>query len=228
MQAQDAQTFFFLKLWPWIEANAKRLAVGAIIIAVIIFAFSFYSWRQGQTEIKAGEELTAAFFSGNPQQFAGDCLKIADDYPNTKAGQRALLQSATALFIQGNYADAQVRFQRFLDSYSDNAFAPQAVLGVAASLDAQDKLDPATGFYQRAVDQNTDLGVSLAAKFALAGIEERQGKFSEAQKLYEAVASLNPGSSLGSEAERRAMELDMKTPETSPAPAANVPFNLTH
>ena len=44
-------------------------------------------------------------------------MKIAVDYAGTSAGQRALLEGATALFTTGKYADAQTGFQKFLDAY---------------------------------------------------------------------------------------------------------------
>ncbi len=69
--------------------------------------FSFYSYRQNQREIAASEALTQASISDSGGQLADACLKIAADYAGTSAGQRALLEGATALFTTGKYADAQ-------------------------------------------------------------------------------------------------------------------------
>jgi TolA-binding protein len=232
MQAQDATTLWFFKLWPWFEANAKRILYGAAFVAIAIFVVSFYSWRQSQKEIEAGNALTHVIISSNGNQLADACLKIAADYSGTRAGERARLQGAAALFALGKYADAQAQFQKFLDTYPDSFFVPQANLGIATSLDAQDKMDLAAGAYQKAANQASDGSVIAAAKFALARIDEQQGKISDAQKLYEDIPRSFPNSSIASEAGLRSVELKMKSPTVSKpsptAPATTAPFSLSH
>jgi TolA-binding protein len=230
MQSQETTaTDYLFKLWPWFEANSKRLAYGAALVIIAVFVFSFYSYRQNQNEIAAGQALTQASLSNSSGELADACLKVAADYSGTPAGQRALLQGAAALFVSGKYADAQPQFQKFLDTYPDNSLAPQAMLGVAASLDAQGKTDPAIGAYQRAISQSSDGSVVAAAKFALARIAETRSKFADAEQLYIEVARTFPNSSVGSEAGRRAMELKMKSPTAVPAPVpAAAPFTLSH
>jgi TolA-binding protein len=235
MQAQEeiTATDYLFRLWPWFEANAKRIAFGAAFLIIAVFIFSFYSYRQDQHEIAGSEALTQATISENGGQLADACMKIAADYAGTPAGQRALLEGATALFTTGKYADAQTAFQKFLDAYPDNFLGPQATLGVAASLDALGKTDLAVSAYQKAAAQTADLNVVANAKFSLARINEAQGKFAEAQKLYGEVARTSERTSLGSEAGLRAMELNAKLPKTpakpaaAPAPAASAPFNLS-
>lgn len=230
MQAQDATTAWLFNLWPWFEANAKRIAYAATFVAIAIFLISFYSWRQNQKEIEAGYAFTQAVISNNGNPLADTFLKIAADYPGTRAGQRARLQGAASLFAVGKYADAQTQFQKFLDTYPDGSFVPQAALGVAACLDVQGKMELAAGAYQKAINPTSDASVIATAKFAIAQIDERQGKSSEAQKLYEEVARAYPNSSMSSEAGLRVMELRTKSP-TPPAktvPPAATPFDLSH
>jgi TolA-binding protein len=233
MQSQEAATAsdYLFKLWPWFEANLKRIAFGAAFVVIAIFVFSFYSYRQNQREIAAGEALTQAGVSESGGPLAETCLKIATDYAGTPAGQRALLQGATVLFTTGRYADAQTQFQKFLDAYPDNFLTPQAALGLAASLDALGKADLAVSAYQRAVNQTADPNVAASAKFSLARIDEAQGKFSEAARLFGEVARTYANTSLGSEAGMRAMELNAKLPKAPATPAAvpatNAPFNLS-
>jgi TolA-binding protein len=230
MESQEAASDYLFKFLPWLEANAKRLALGATLIIIAFFAFFFYSYQQNQREITAGQALTQVGVSQSGAQLADACLKIATDYPGTRAGQRALLQGATALFTFAKYADAQTAFQKFLDAYPDNFFTPQAELGVAASLDALGKTDLAAGAYQKAAGQTADATVAATAKFSLARIYEAQGKLADAAKIYGEVSRTYPGSSLGSEAGMRAMELNTKLPKTpaTPAPAASAPFNLNN
>ncbi len=217
------------KLLPWVEANLKRIIYGAVLVLIAVFIFSFYSYRQNQNEIAAGQALTQALVSNTGGGLADACLKVATDYSGTAAGQRALLEGATALFTAGNYAGAQAQFEKFLNTYPDNFFTPQAELGVAASLDAQGKTDLAFSAYQRAAGQVGDVNVVATAKFALARIDESQGKIADAVNLYTEIARTFQNSPIGSEAAQRAMELKIKAPAAvvAPAPAGTVPFNLS-
>jgi predicted negative regulator of RcsB-dependent stress response len=232
MQSQETTAADVLfRLMPWFEANRKRLAYGAAFILIAVLIYSFYSYRQNQTEITAGQALTQVLTSGNNSGLADACLKIEAEYPGTLAAQRALLEAATTLFASGKYADAQAQFQKFLATYPDNFFTPQATLGVAASLDAQGKGEPAFSAYQKAAGQSADPSVVAAAKFALGRMDESQGKFADAAKIYADVARAFPNSSTGMEASRRALELKSKSPSAvapAPAPASNAPFTLSH
>jgi tetratricopeptide (TPR) repeat protein len=224
MQPQDATAVYLFKLWPWIEDNKKRIAIGAGIVMVAIFIFYFVSSQRDQTEIDAGKALTEAVISTSGQSADG-YLKINAQYPATLAGQRALLQGAAAMFAAGRYADAQAQFQKYLDAHPDGAFSGQASLGVAASLDAQGKSDLAAGAYQQVFRSSDAMTVSIA-KLATARIYESQGKLKEALDLYQSVAGANPNRALGSEAAVRAMELKTKLPAAPVSTATENPFKL--
>jgi predicted negative regulator of RcsB-dependent stress response len=234
MQPQEATTLYFFKIWPWIEANKNRIIGGAGIIAAAILLIYFFSWQREQREIAADKALTQMFVSLPPDtsasQLAGLYLQIAAKNPGTLAGQRALLQGATALFDAGRYADAQAQFQKFLDAYQGSSFAVQASLGVAACLDAQGKLDLALAAYQQVISGFADATAVNAAKFAIARIYEAQGKFGDAFTYYADVAQhSNPNGSLASEAVQHAMELKAKlpaAPASATAPASS--FKLSH
>jgi predicted negative regulator of RcsB-dependent stress response len=220
MQSQDASTAFLIKLWPWIEANKNRVIVGAGIIIVAIFLYSFFSWQREQNEITAGKALTQVALSlpadANAGQLAGAYFKIADDYPGTLSGRRAWLQGAAALFAAGRFADAQAQFQKFLDAHPDGDFSASAALGVAASLEALGKPDLAVIAYQRIINGFSDAVAANDAKFALAGIDEQQGKFADALSFYESIARSSPGSLLAQEAGMHALELRTKSASATP------------
>jgi TolA-binding protein len=219
MQAQDTTTLFFLKLWPWVEANKNRLIAGAAIAVLAIFIFWFVACQREAKAIAAGEALTqTALAASGPS--ADAYLKVAGQYSGTVAGQRALLQAASAFFAAGKFTDAQAQFQKYLDAHPDGEFAGQAQLGVAASLDAQGKADLAVGAYQRVINSASDAPAVTVAKFGLARIEESQGRLNDALVLYQDVARAEPSSSLGSEAAMRLMELRSKLPAVTPAPTS--------
>ena len=230
MQPQETTTAYFLKLWPWIEANKNRLIFGAVIAVIAGFLIAFHLWRQNQKELAAGQALTEAVVStppnANASQLAGSYSKIATDFPGTRAGERAAAQSAAVLFEAGRYTEALAEFQQFLRAHPDSVFSPQAALGVAASLDAQGKTDLAASAYQRVISRFPDPNAVSAAKFALAQIGERQGKLAAAENLYEEVARSNPNGSLGSEAAMRAMELKTKLPPASTPSAPPLSLDL--
>ena len=230
MEPAVTTTAYFLKLWAWIEANVKRVAVGAGIATVVILLISFYLWQQSQTEIAAGQALTELVISITPDsstsQLADAYLKIAADFPGTRAGELAAVQGAAALFESGKYAEAQAQFKKYIGTHPGGIFCAQAELGVAASLDAQGKTDLAASAYQRVIGGFSDLNTVSAAKFSLAQIDELQGKLVDAENLYEDIARSNPGGSLGSESALRAMGLKAKLPS---APTSTTPlssFNL--
>jgi TolA-binding protein len=232
MQAQEASTFIFLKLWPWVEANIKRIGIGIGVAAVAAFVISFYFWQQNQKEIAAGQALTQLIVSTPPNvsasELADSYLQIANTHGGTLAAQRALLRGAAELFAASRYAEAQTEFQKFLDAHPDSQFSSQAALGVAASLEAQDKMDVAAGAYQKVINGFNDPLAADNAKFALGRIYEAQGKTSDARNFYEEVARANPNNSLGSEAALRAMELKTKQSSTSSSAVPSTSFNLSH
>jgi TolA-binding protein len=210
-------------LWPWVETNKNRLIAGAAIAILAIFAIWFVACQREAKAVAAGEALTqTALVAGEPS--AAAYLKVAEQYSGTVAGQRALLQGASAFFAAGKFTDAQTQFQKYLDAHPDGEFAGQAQLGVAASLDAQGKTDLAVGAYQKVVSNVSDAAVVCAAKFGLARIEEAQGRVNDALVLYQDVARAEPSSSLGSEAAMRLMELRSKLPAATPAPTAAAPL----
>jgi TolA-binding protein len=216
MQAQDTTTLFLLKLWPWIEANKNRLIGGAAIAVAVIFIIWFAACQRQAKEVAAGQALTVASLTGDATP-ADAYLKIAEEHGGTVAGQRALMQGATALFNAGKFTDAQVQFQNYLDAHPDGEFSGQAMLGVAASLDGQGKTDLAAGAYQRVISNPSDTTVVSGARFGLARIEDFQGKFTDAITLYQDVANANPGSSLASQSAMRLMELRGRLATTTPA-----------
>jgi len=225
MPAQDDANIFLLKLWPQIEANKNRIVAGAVIAAIAIAAIWIFNQQRGQKEITAGEALTKLTLSQTAQPEA--FLKIATDYSGTAAGQRALLQGATAFFVAGKYADAQTQFQKYLTDHPDGEFAGQAALGVAASLEAQGKTDDAATAFQRAMN-SSEPAIASAAKLGLAKILEAQGKYDIAQNDFEEVARANQNNSIGNDAMWHYMQLKNKMPVSksvaAPATAPAIPL----
>lgn len=225
MESQDTATLYLFKIWPAIEANKKRIAMGAGAILVVVLLVLFFSWQKDQKEINAGQAYSQMLVSlqpnDSPADLANQYLKIAGDYPGTQAGQRALLQGAADLFTAGNYADSQTQFQKYLDANPDNSMAAIAALGIAACTEAAGKPDAALDAYKRVTDDYSDLPSQISAKFAIARIYEKQGKLTDAIRYYDEVARSASGSTLGQQASLKSVEL--KTALPAPAQPAFVP-----
>ena len=231
MEAQDAATAYFFKLWEWVETNLRTVVIGIIIVAIAAVVISYYFWRQSEMEVAAGKALTQLLVSTPPNsdasQLANSYLGIAADYPGTPAGGRALVLGAATLFASGNYPEAQAQFQKYVSLYPTGPFSATAALGVAASLDAQGKTDSAADTYQRVVTSYSDPNAVDAAKFALARIDAQRGKLTEAENYYQDVIRNNPNSLLGTEAAFQAMQLREKLPAPSTSNNPPASFNLS-
>lgn len=221
MQTQDVSTEFMFKFWPWLEANRKRLIIGAVAVVVFFFGWFYFSTARQQKELDAGHAYTAFQLNqppaSTPQTVAAGYLQMAERFAGTLAGQRARLQSALILFGAGDYTNALTRFQDFLTVESGSPLTAQAQLGVAASLEAQGRLDEAQAAYRKVSPGNPNAPEAIMAKFAQGRILELQGKLNDAVTLYQDIASSPLAGSLASEAAQRIALMQTKLAATQPA-----------
>ena len=107
MESQVEQLPVSHKTWAWFEANKKPTlyGVGAVLVVGVIVAFFVY--RQNAREVAASEALSAVTVSQITRQSSGDMvpayLKVANEYPKSGAGSRALLLAAAELYTEGKY-----------------------------------------------------------------------------------------------------------------------------
>ncbi len=218
------------KAWAWFEANKKPVlwGVGAVIVVALVVSFLIY--RQDQRETAASEALSNVAIPQSPgisaATVAENYLKVAAEYPTSKAGARALLMAAGLLFTEGKYAEARNQFERFRREHADSQFVGEAMLGVAACLDAQGQAREAMRAYKELIDRRPGDYVLPQARFALARLHEAQKEPEQARNLYEEVERMDPMGALGSEAGMRLEELKEKFPQLSipAAPAATNPL----
>jgi len=206
------------QLQAWFEVNKKQVGYGLGIAAIIGLAAGLYVWRQNEKKVEAGEALTKAMINsaGNRAASVDTLLKVANDFPGSTAGGRALLQAAGLLFQDGKHAEGQSQFQRFLREYPDSAFAYEALFGIAVSLEAQGKADEAARAYGDLAARNPSAPVTPRAKFAQGRILESQGKLPEARDVFESLARGEPGSSMANEAAFRLEQIKAKLPAEAP------------
>jgi len=232
MESNLAQLPLLHKAGAWFEKNQKQALTGAAVAAVAGFIVWFFAWQSGEKQVQASNALSSVAMSqmgaaatgqDTPQAY----LKIASDYPKSKAATRALLLAAGAFFTEGKYTDAQAQFERFTREYHDSPLLGEGLLGIAACLEAQGKTDQAVAAYKDLITRHPADSVSPQAKFSLAGLYEQQKRPELARDLYEQVARESRYGMLGSEAGMRLEELAQKNPNLTPTPEVPTPSPTT-
>ncbi len=229
MDAKVADLPLTDKLWAWFETN-KKPVVGVVVAAAVVGLITwFILWQREEKANAAGDALSSVLVSqwmgagARPEtvESAQAYLKVASAYPNSSAGERALLLAGDSFFVAGKYADAQAQFEKAARDYRDSPLRPQALLGIAASLNAQGKTDAAIAAYKELLARHTSASVIPQAKFSLACLYEAQQKLELARDLFLEVERDDRVRSLSYEASTRLQNLLDKNPRL--APSAQVP-----
>ena len=123
------------RLLAWYDENKQQAMLGALIVVLLGIGLGFFFWRTNEKDVASGQALTAVTLSytgpgGGLRSGASDqLLKVANDYPGSKAGSRALLLAAGNLYVDGKYDEARKQFERFTREYKDSTFMGEALLG---------------------------------------------------------------------------------------------------
>jgi tetratricopeptide (TPR) repeat protein len=229
MESKVAELPLSHKAWAWFEKNQKQALTSASVVVIVGLIIWFFVWQNGEKQVQASEELSsiavrqisaaAAGSQDAPQAY----LKVASDYPKSKAAARALLLAAGALFTEGKYAESQALFERFTREFHDSPLLGEGLLGVASCLEAQGKTDQAAGAYKDLITRHPADSVAPQAKFSLAGLYEVQKRPELARDLYDQVERESRYGILGGEAGLRLEELAQKNPNLTPAVTVPTP-----
>jgi TolA-binding protein len=187
---QPAQSDAFYDFLAWLDRNKKQVALGVGAVLVAIAGYGLYSWNKQSTELSANDALFAlpsgmAQSRGTPAPKPDAYIKVAEEYRNTSAGERAEMLAAGSLFSNGDYAKSQAAFEKFMSDRPESPLKPQAAFGVAACLEAQGKADAAKAKYQEVAQQYRAKNVAPLAKLSQARMLETEGKLDEALKIYQ-------------------------------------------
>jgi len=210
----------------WLHTNRKQLIGFVSVILVVGAAAGLWFWNKSQHEVAAGEALSNVKLPADALEhptpaLAEPYLKVANEYPGTSGGARALLMAGGVLFEAGNYTEAQSQFDRFLRDYPGNPMANEALLGVASSLEGQGKTNDAIARYDDLINHHVSDTTSPQAKAALAGLYATGGKPEQALHLYEDLMRNYNNSTWGEEASIGREDLLAKYPALAKAPAIN-------
>ena len=218
MSSETTQTVGIYDVLAWLEANKKAVIICFSVVVVLWFGFEIYQWKSEQTELAASDALMdlttpAAVRDTATPPDPSAYLKVAQEYPSTTAGQRALLLAASSLFTEGKYTEAQTRFSQFLHDRPQGAFAATAAYGIATCLEAEGKRDDALAAYQNLSVRFPNSSVLEDAKLAMARIYEAKKQPEQALRLYDELAKPSSMGSVGSEAMTLRQDLLLQHPE---------------
>jgi predicted negative regulator of RcsB-dependent stress response len=199
--------------------------IGAGVAAVIAIIAGIISWQKSEAESNANAGLLAvplASVHGGqvtmalPQPF----LQLAQEFPDTSAGEYAELLGAEALFTDGKYPEAHQEFSKFIDAHPASTLLAQAKVGLAASLEGEGKIQDATQKYQEIVmSYSSEAGIVSPVKLTLARLYELQNKPEQALTYYSELARINnPYDPWVAEARERGELLLARHPELRKAP----------
>jgi len=224
MESDLTESALFYKLWAWGDKNRKQLLYGLVALLVLGMIVAFWLAHTNEKQKDANSALAALTSrnagtpNGGPSSDA--LLKVNSDYPDTDAGQRALLLAGGELFAAGKYDVAMAQFDKFIKDYNSSPLVAQAALGRASCYDAMGKTNDAVTDYQGLIDHYPAQNVVAQAKLRLGILLEGQGKYRDARNALEDLARNFPGSMIASEGIARLQELNANHPEAQPAPAA--------
>ena len=224
MENEVTQSADFFRLVAWLNANQKRVTWICAAILVVGAGIGIYIWHGNYREAQASEALSNVKLPASAEETlnpasAEPYLKVADEYPGTSGGGRAVLIAGGILFDAGKFDQSQALFERFLREHPDYPLATQAILGVAASLEAQGKTAEAAARYEDLIKRQPTDSTIPQAKSALARLDLAQNKPESALHLYEELARANNNDSWSAEAGIQREELLAKYPNLKKAPA---------
>ncbi|HEY3913745.1 MAG TPA: tetratricopeptide repeat protein [Verrucomicrobiae bacterium] len=239
-ESQSTETFY--KVLAWFHANQKRVIILIAVVAVVGLIVGIMSWNKDREDADANKQFfdlpieaspTASLTGPSPNAF----LDLASQYPNTSAGEYAVLLAAQSLFAEGKYPEAQAQFSKYVNDHPDSPLLAQASLGVAACLEAEGKIAEAVQQYRQVISSYpNEISVTSPAKLTLARLLEDQNQPEQAMSLYVDLArSQNPNDLWATEARERAQILLSTHPELmkeaqqqqQQASSANPSFSLS-
>jgi len=220
----------------WADKNRKQLlwTVGTLI--ALGAAVGLYFMHKDSREASAnaafcalklpipGRDMPTAAMAA---QFA----QVADEYPDTSGGARAMMAAAGIYFEAGEFEKARTMFQTLLAEHPNFPLANEAAIGVAVSLEAEGKFAEATARYEEIAHQGTQDSTWPQTRSALARLYTQQSHPDRALEMYKEMLQARSGDSWTMEAQVQVRELLDKypslrqqlAPPTPPAAPATAP-----
>jgi tetratricopeptide (TPR) repeat protein len=229
MDSNAPRSAGFYDFLGWIEANKKRVAIGAAAVLFAVLVVGILVWRSGEREVDAELALSAVPMPTSPSDpvapGTGDAFaKVAAEYSGTQAAAKALIRAGTAYFAEGKYAKAREQFDAYLREFGATPWVPEALLGIAASLEAENKIPEAITKYKDFLSTYGTAPSADMARFNLARLYEQSNQPQLALEtltaMLKAQTAGGPPSPSAQEAQMKMRALLAKNPGLMPTNAA--------
>lgn len=208
----------------WADAHRKQLIWTLAAVVAVGAVVGLYFTYKNSHEDRANAALFALDMpipghdpatTAQAAQFA----QVADEYPDTSAGARAMLLAGRIYFEANEFDQAKMMFQRVLAEHPTFPLANIAAVGVAASLEAEGKLPEATARYEDIVRRATQDSTWPQAQAALARLYTKQNQPERAFEAFKQLLSAGSSDSWTMEAQLQVRELLDKYPQLRQRPA---------
>ncbi|NWH05491.1 tetratricopeptide repeat protein [Desulfobacter latus] len=189
-----------IKSVEWASAHKKMLIIstGALFGLGVVFSIIMFNFKQ--SEIKASE-LAAKAYKHYEEQYSrdqdarkgydtvkDDFQTLFDEYPNTSAGRRALINFGKICFEAGNYDQAYDLYARALSTVADQVGVKDFLLCTMGTIcELNDDIEQAKSYYLR-VEKGGSTLLKDDARFALALIYEKLNDTAAGRRMYEKIA----------------------------------------
>jgi predicted negative regulator of RcsB-dependent stress response len=213
----------------WADAHRKQLIWGAVVVLAVVAVVGGYFMHKNGREDAANDALFALQLpvQGRPEIQAAavaSFVQVADEYPDTSAGTRAMLVAGGMYFEGNDFEKSRGMFQRLLAGRPDYPLANLAALGVAVNLEAEGKLPEAAARYEEIVHRVPQDSTWPQAQSALGRIYTEQNHPERAFDVYKQMLEERNGDSWTMEAQPQIRELLDKYPalrqQLAPPPSA--------
>ena len=189
----------------WLQLNAKKVAVGVVVLAVAVGSIYAYQQMSASTAQRAERAYFAAQAGqGTPDGSEAALDRVVGAYGGTPAATQAAMLLAQLRYNRGAYAEGVATLQRIEGDGGEFDAAIDAL--IAAGLEGQGQFAPAAAKYQEAADA-ARFDIDRDGFLADAARAHRQaGNASEAIRLWTQLAD-DPTGGLAAEARVRLGEL---------------------
>lgn len=194
----------------WADANRKQLIWGATAVVCAAAIIGLYVMHKYNQESDANAALAVVRLPPVPEQ-APQFAEVANRYPQTISGARAMLIAGGLYFQDGQFEPARMMFQRLLAEHPDFSLADEASIGVAVCLEAEGKTNEAIAHYEEILHRPP--GPTWAqTRSALARLYAQQNQPERAMQLYIEMLQARNNDSWTMEASAQVSELLEKYP----------------
>lgn len=186
-----SRAFSFLK-------NRWKLVLRVLFcIAVIAGTLLLINLRRSEKELSAMRVLNKGEVLFREDKFS-DAITIFEDvrtdFPNTVAGEIALIHIGESSCLLGELDEAEGVFNEYLTQYPGGEFSPRAQEGLGYVMEERGKFHEAIDTYGKVYKNYPDSFLCPQAILSIARCYEAMKEWSEAKEAYEELLSLYPWS----------------------------------